>query len=352
MTEHVLLCLKCRGRDHDVDHCATETWSSELGWMFSPAGRPTSLGTGSSGTFEIICSRCENLNLIELLESRPPWTSQSDLSEAFEDGHECIRNLGRTGSIQFWADCCVCRCLFGITPNPSSPDQEVLLLPDWTINRVAGELGAIKMDTPETQAYGSCLLSALKPSSISLPAGIVAHRGDALCMMENNMGPRRTLGGKRIDPHEINIDTILHWVASCMERHDSACRPAPTKDLETVRLIDVESRQVVGYPGPDCEYIALSYVWGNVRQSHYKLGDTLKELPRTLEDLISLTKRLGKRYVWVDSLCIDQLDEKEKANQIDRMWGIYRGAYITVIVLSGIFVDAGLSRLSRAKNYQ
>jgi len=53
---------------------------------------------------------------------------------------------------------------------------------------------------------------------------------------------------------------ILRWIESCMKRHDAACAPVPTKDLEEVRLIDVESRQVVKYPGPHCEYVALSYV--------------------------------------------------------------------------------------------
>lgn len=351
MTERVLLCLKCRGRNHDVDHCTSKIWASELSWMFSPARRSVSLGTVFSDTSEVICPRCESLNLIELLELHPPWNSQSELSGAFEDDHESIRNLGRTGSIQFWTDCRVCCCLFWITPNPSSPDQEVLLLLDWTINRVAGELGAIRMDTPEKRAYGTCLLSVLKPSSISLPAGIVAHRGDALCIMENDITPERTLGGKLIDPYEINMHMILHWIASCMERHDEACLPVPTKDLEAIRLIDVESRQVVGYPGPDCEYVALSYVWGDVAQDHYKLGDTLNALPRTLEDSISFTRSLGKRYLWVDSLCIDQSDEEDKATQIDRMWSIYRGAYITVIALSGTSADAGLSRLSRTENY-
>jgi hypothetical protein len=75
------------------------------------------------------------------MEPRPPWTSQSELSDALEKGNESVLNLGKTGTIEFWADCPVCCCLFAITQNPSSAEQEVLLLPDWTTNRVAGELG-------------------------------------------------------------------------------------------------------------------------------------------------------------------------------------------------------------------
>ncbi|KAF8864497.1 HET-domain-containing protein, partial [Acephala macrosclerotiorum] len=207
------------------------------------------------------------------------------------------------------------------------------------------------MDSPEKRDYATCLLSVLRPSSISLPVPVVAHRGDSLCLVENDIGPQRTLGGRKIDSHETKVDIILGWISACVKHHDAACLPVATKDLEEVRLIDVESRQVVKYPGLDCQYVALSYVWGDVTQGVYKLGDILHALPRTLEDAISFTKKLGKRYIWIDSLCIDQSDAQDKANQIDRMWSIYRGAYITIIALSGTSADAGLSRLSRPEYY-
>ncbi|KAL9086665.1 MAG: hypothetical protein Q9165_006984 [Trypethelium subeluteriae] len=144
---------------------------------------------------------------------------------------------------------------------------------------------------------------------------------------------------------------VLRWVEACVDRHDISCTPVATKDLEQVRFVDIEARKVVRYPGPDCEYVALSYVWGDVSQDHYTLGDTLNALPKTLEDALSFTKKLGKRYIWVDSLCIDQSDENDKTNQINRMWAIYRGAWITVIALSGTSANAGLSRISRPEDY-
>jgi hypothetical protein len=209
MTDHVLLCLKCRGRGHDVQHCTSESWEPELNWFFSQARRSTDLETESNSTNEVICPRCESLDLIQLLKSRPPWNSQSELREAFKEGNECIRNLGKTGSLQFWADCSVCCCLFAIIPNPSASEQEVLLLPDWTICRVSGELG-IKMDSPEKQDYTTCLLSVLRPSSLSLDVPGLSHRGDALCMSENDIGPQRTLSGRRIDSrHQRQFDPQL-----------------------------------------------------------------------------------------------------------------------------------------------
>ena len=137
MGDHVLLCLKCRGKGYVVEHCTSGTWEPELDWFFSQERRSIDLTRVGAGTIQAPCPRCEDLDLIRLLESRPLWDSQSELTEAFDmaRGHDSILRLGRTGSIQFWADCPVCCCLFGITPNPSSKDQEILLLPDWTICR-------------------------------------------------------------------------------------------------------------------------------------------------------------------------------------------------------------------------
>ena len=351
MVEHALLCLKCRVSGHVVEHCLTQAWKPELDWFFSETRRSFSLGV-NCGNNQAICSRCESLDIVQLLESRPPWDSQTELSEAFETQYSSsIRLLGSVGSVQFWADCPLCCCLFAITPNPSSLEQQIFLIPDWTISRVSGEMGVVTFDAPEKREYATCLVSTLKPSSNPLPMQIVAHRGDALCWLENDVTPQRTLGGRQIDSNGIDIDMVLNWVQACVDRHDESCAPSATKALEQVRLIDIEARQVVPYPGPDCEYVALSYVWGDILQDHYKLGDTLNALPRTLEDALSFTKKLGKKYIWVDSLCIDQSDEEDKSNQINRMWAIYRGAWITIIALSGVSARAGFSRLSRPGDF-
>jgi hypothetical protein len=121
--------------------------------------------------------------------------------------------------------------------------QEIFLVPDWTISRVSGELGAVTMDSPEKRQYTTCLLPVLKPSSLSLATRVVAHRGDALCMLEKDIEPQATLGGRQIDSHNINVDMIHEWVEACAERHDESCLPTATRELEEIRLIEIESRK-------------------------------------------------------------------------------------------------------------
>ena len=198
MADRSLLCLRCRCAGHIVNDCKSDVLGPEYLWMFSePRKKMDFRSAGSSPSSEnSICQRCRELDLIRLLGLYPPWTTQDQLTHAFDNGHELIRSLGQTGTIEFWEGCSVCRCLFALTPNPSSSEQEVLLLPDWTICRISGETG-VELDTEEKRKYATCLLVVLKPSSIgSLPFPIRAHRGDALCLLEGDLAPHRTLGGR------------------------------------------------------------------------------------------------------------------------------------------------------------
>ncbi|KAH6673844.1 heterokaryon incompatibility, partial [Halenospora varia] len=73
-------------------------------------------------------------------------------------------------------------------------------------------------------------------------------------------------------------------------------------------------------------YIALSYAWGSVYQKIYTCYTILRARPRTIADAMLAVKRLGFRYLWVDSPCIDQSDENHKAGQIAIMHTIYQAA--------------------------
>lgn len=240
----------------------------------------------------------------------------------------------------------MCCCLFAITPSVLSPEQEVIIIPDWTACRVSGEL-AYNSDRPEKRDYATCLVVVLKPSSILVPFSARAHRGDALCLLDSDLEPTRTLGGRYVNPLTIDYKMILEWISSCQMLHNETCLPVHTDELREIRLIDVETKEVVKYQGPSCEFVALSYVWGPIKPETYRLHDTLRKLPKTLEDAIAFTKELGKRFIWIDSVCIDQSSDQDKANQIGRMWSIYRGAWVTLIALSAVSAEEGLPRMSR-----
>lgn len=88
------------------------------------------------------------------------------------------------------------------------------------------------------------------------------------------------------------------------------------------------------------EYVALSYCWGQQGNEDFVLTQsTLKRkmdivplsgLPQTLRDAITITKRLGFRYLWIDALCIlqDNMEDWEKEAAV--MGKVYSNAAVTI----------------------
>jgi hypothetical protein len=117
--------------------------------------------------------------------------------------------------------------------------------------------------------------------------------------------------------------------------------------------VDVESKCIC-LGRLDWEYATLSYVWGN-EEMFKTTGHNLQSLqgtegfemhydrlPKTTQDAILCTKRLGIRYLWVDSLCIIQDDERDKLHQIQNMGLIYSHAQVTLIAAEGNNANSGL----------
>jgi Heterokaryon incompatibility protein (HET) len=75
----------------------------------------------------------------------------------------------------------------------------------------------------------------------------------------------------------------------------------------------------------------------------------LNDLPRTIEDAVDATRRLGKQYLWVDRYCINQLDLVEKSTQIHSMSTIFEKAWVTIVSLSSSAED-GLPGVSRTRH--
>ena len=75
-------------------------------------------------------------------------------------------------------------------------------------------------------------------------------------------------------------------------------------------------------------YEALSYTWGNSAPT-YSIridGCTLKIASNLYHALRHLQEADTKRALWIDAICINQLNLEEKANQVRRMSAIYRKA--------------------------
>lgn len=173
-------------------------------------------------------------------------------------------------------------------------------------------------------------------------------------------GPDTMIFGGRRRPLQLDLQWVRRWIDICGTDHGDACERADVglgNAIERIRFIDVKNRCIVTLRGVQLsayQYIALSYVWGGPQKLRLtssnknkmaQPGSLAENLPQTIEDSILVTESLDIQYIWVDSLCIIQDDDEDKAIQIGAMSQIYGFAYLTIIAASSPNVHGGLPGL-------
>lgn len=82
--------------------------------------------------------------------------------------------------------------------------------------------------------------------------------------------------------------------------------------------------------GDNCPlYEALSYTWGNPQSSLPITlnGYSVHVSPNLYTALQYLRKRIGRRVLWIDALCINQTDSTERNHQVSQMRDIFSNAW-------------------------
>lgn len=139
---------------------------------------------------------------------------------------------------------------------------------------------------------------------------------------------------------------LAHGLIARSQRPDPSLLQTETSSTELpARLIDVgqdntQSPRLVDTAGQVGCYAALSYCWGSQISSETQLTKSNmrrlqrsienSEIPRCVFDAVELTRSLGLRYIWIDSLCVVQDDQEELLNTISMMSDIYRSAILTI----------------------
>lgn len=160
------------------------------------------------------------------------------------------------------------------------------------------------------------------------------------------------VGSLPIDPYtgsERNFKLTRRWLEACKEHHDN-CLSGRVPTLPT-RVIYVgdnpdyrDVRLEVPERGSTAEYVALSHCWGGridiqLREENleeFKTGLPFKDLAANFQDAIEVTRELGIRCLWIDSLCIiqDSTDAKDWERESKTMTTVYRDCTLTVSAMS------------------
>lgn len=131
----------------------------------------------------------------------------------------------------------------------------------------------------------------------------------------------------------------MDWIETCSQQHKSCDRSdapfLPTHILDTlawptIKLFESQRKKA--------QYIALSHSWGGHHPIvtttstllEHKKGIHFNTPPKTYKEAILITRRLGQRYIWIDSLCIIQDSKSDWEREGALMTTIYQNAWLTI----------------------
>lgn len=142
----------------------------------------------------------------------------------------------------------------------------------------------------------------------------------------------------------------LIYIQPCETVNDTTT----SKSSADASILEIELRTANLRDEPEPEYIALSYVWGDVSDKvPIKLNGYEWAIGRNLSAALhALRARHVPVVIWADALCINQADHLEKGHQILHMRNVYQTAQKVVAWLGPYHEDvASIDRLVKSVVY-
>jgi hypothetical protein len=302
-----------------------------------------------------LCHVCDRLDL----------SAQAFVVKDGDDEHDRTRGmryLGLLSRIRGKTHCPFCRLVLAIADRP--PDQRApshiatedpTVYARWVIDG-QDDLGQDSKHPREHlyQPRTRRLLIYSEPQTFK----------DGYIMPLGEDAPFSSFFGRVVPSGQLDASRVKGWLKSCEQHHgleceDSLVHPQLRRESPSVvfRAIDVE-QMCIAEPPADSRYVALSYLWGRGFTQLFATSANLAmlskpgalekksltenkafpaKLPRTIKDSIKLTRMLGERYLWTDSLAL--LHDVGFKYHDD--W-VYARAALTVVAGSGKDADAGL----------
>ncbi|KAG0645397.1 Heterokaryon incompatibility protein [Hyphodiscus hymeniophilus] len=141
---------------------------------------------------------------------------------------------------------------------------------------------------------------------------------------------------------------------NCCHTHKECARDTfiPTRlvdignEHESLRLIITSEDDRFNGDRDVPPFLALSYCWGPPQASYPPLkteaislvsrlrGIASDSVPKTIADALTVTRALGYRFIWIDSLCIIQDDPSDWQKESSLMRRIYGSASVTLVAAS------------------
>ncbi|KAL9622200.1 MAG: hypothetical protein Q9160_003383 [Pyrenula sp. 1 TL-2023] len=263
---------------------------------------------------------------------------------------KCVHESARDIHISAEGFCSSCQNLFAKWPELVPPGQK----PDWqhTIGRACHTI-ELEAATRNGCRFCGFLMQRLKDCELL----VIFRKIEARITHLNKTGTSSlsiqvwgnggslilwlNLPGKR--PRDV-LDIATDWLRRCSESHGECVGQKHT--VLPTRLVSVSDNVVrlVLTQGWDTKlrYSTLSHRWGDtefLKLTTANLDPFLAEvpadlLPKIFSEAIKITRRLGLKHIWIDSLCILQDDSRDWQREAAMMSSVYGGSSINIAASS------------------
>lgn len=156
------------------------------------------------------------------------------------------------------------------------------------------------------------------------------------------------------------FEKLNSWISTCCKVHD-VCNRVERHGALPRRLLDLsgtKSIKLTEKVSSKARFACLSHCWGStvpLRTTSHNIHKHQRKikwdmLPRTFQDAVFLSRKLGIQYLWIDSLCIVQDDASDWDQESAKMASIYRNAFITLAASRASHSSEGLFSKAPASN--
>ncbi|KAK4574974.1 hypothetical protein LTR86_000824 [Recurvomyces mirabilis] len=151
---------------------------------------------------------------------------------------------------------------------------------------------------------------------------------------------------------DVSVAWVRESIMHCLESH-RACQTAKPGPLPcriiAVGTADSPLLKLLTTDGEEQIYACLSHCWGTTRHfvlTKANMAELHDEIPwesmnQTYKDAINFCRKIGVRYLWIDSLCIVQDDAEDWAREATKMGEYYGGCRVCIAATSAVSGDAG-----------
>jgi hypothetical protein len=107
------------------------------------------------------------------------------------------------------------------------------------------------------------------------------------------------------------LKLVKSWLKNCANNHTDCDRYQPTSLPDRVLDVSGDALKLYESSNEDYSYTALSHCWGKTKAkcTTYRANlETQKKeiawdaLPRTFQEAVKVTRALGIKYIWIDSI--------------------------------------------------